>query len=191
MGGRPSKPSAGQPRPGQIMAAGAFERAGSRRPSRRQDGAAGGARRSLPHPLAGGRRCKLRAAGLGPTRRPVALYAGAARAVAGGRELIDRLVASDGVRWDLCLRTCVDLGVTAAIELAPGQRWADIAKRELRGAELLAIKSPDDLDQARASRRQRRRRDREEVPVHRRPRVAAGWRHSRGRGCRLRAVTDC
>jgi len=54
------------------------------------------------------------------------------------------------VRWDLCLRTCADLGVTAAVELAPSGALTGIAKRELKGVELLAIKSPDDLEKARA-----------------------------------------
>jgi [acyl-carrier-protein] S-malonyltransferase len=53
------------------------------------------------------------------------------------------------VRWDLCLRTCADLGVTAAIELAPAGTLTGIAKRELKGIDLLAIKVPDDLDTAR------------------------------------------
>ena len=46
------------------------------------------------------------------------------------------------MRWDLCLRTCADLGVTAAIELAPAGTLTGIAKRELPGVELLAIKTP-------------------------------------------------
>ena len=45
---------------------------------------------------------------------------------------------------------CADLGVTAAIELAPAGTLTGIAKRELPGVELLAIKSPADLDAARA-----------------------------------------
>ena len=53
------------------------------------------------------------------------------------------------MRWDLCLRPCRDLGVTGVIELAPGGVLAGIAKRELPGAELVAIKTPDDLDAAR------------------------------------------
>ena len=55
------------------------------------------------------------------------------------------------VRWDLCLHTCADLGVTAALELAPAGTLTGIAKRELPGVELLAIKTPDDLDKARRS----------------------------------------
>ena len=50
------------------------------------------------------------------------------------------------VRWDLCLRSCADLGVTAVIELAPAGTLTGIAKRELPGVELLAIKTPDDLE---------------------------------------------
>ncbi len=73
-------------------------------------------------------------------------------AVRDGNELVDRLVAQVTlpVRWDLCLRTCADLGVSAAVELAPAGTLTGIAKRELRGVELLAIKSPDDLDKVRA-----------------------------------------
>ena len=54
------------------------------------------------------------------------------------------------VRWDLCLRTCADLGVSAAVELAPAGTLTGIAKRELPGVELLAVKTPDDLEAARA-----------------------------------------
>jgi [acyl-carrier-protein] S-malonyltransferase len=54
------------------------------------------------------------------------------------------------VRWDLCMRTCADLGVTGAVELAPGGVLAGIAKRELPGIELVAVKTPEDLDRARA-----------------------------------------
>jgi [acyl-carrier-protein] S-malonyltransferase len=54
------------------------------------------------------------------------------------------------VRWDLCLRTLRDLGVSAAIELPPAGTLTGIAKRELPGVELLALKTPADLDRARA-----------------------------------------
>lgn len=50
------------------------------------------------------------------------------------------------MRWDLCLRSCADLGVTAVIELAPAGVLTSIAKRELPGVELHAVKTPDDLD---------------------------------------------
>ncbi len=84
--------------------------------------------------------------------RPILLSNADGAAVTTGRELIERLVhqVTLPVRWDLCLRTCADLGVTAAIELAPAGTLTGIAKRELPGVELLAVKSPADLDAARA-----------------------------------------
>jgi [acyl-carrier-protein] S-malonyltransferase len=68
-----------------------------------------------------------------------------------GAELIERLVAqvTRPVRWDLCLRTLRDLGVSAAIELPPAGTLTGIAKRELAGVELLALKTPADLEAAR------------------------------------------
>jgi [acyl-carrier-protein] S-malonyltransferase len=71
---------------------------------------------------------------------------------ASGRDMIDRIVAqiTRPVRWDLCQATLADLGVTAAIELAPAGALVGMAKREIPGIELLAIKSPADLDAARA-----------------------------------------
>jgi [acyl-carrier-protein] S-malonyltransferase len=84
--------------------------------------------------------------------RPILLSNADGASVTTGPELIKRLVAQVTlpVRWDLCLRTCADLGVTAAIELAPAGTLTGIAKRELPGVELVAIKSPDDLAKARA-----------------------------------------
>jgi [acyl-carrier-protein] S-malonyltransferase len=83
--------------------------------------------------------------------RPILLSNADGAAVLTGADLVARLVrqVTLPVRWDLCLRTCLDLGVTGAIELAPGGVLAGIAKRELPGVELVAIKSPDDLDRAR------------------------------------------
>jgi [acyl-carrier-protein] S-malonyltransferase len=48
------------------------------------------------------------------------------------------------------MQTCRDLGVSAVIELAPAGTLTGIAKRELPGVELLAIKKPDDLERARS-----------------------------------------
>ncbi len=84
--------------------------------------------------------------------RPILLSNADGAAIDNGSELIARLVrqVTLPVRWDLCLATCADLGVTAAIELAPGGVLTGIAKRELKGTDLVAIKTPDDLDKARA-----------------------------------------
>lgn len=86
-----------------------------------------------------------------PDPQPILLSNADGSSVATGAELIARLVrqVTRPVRWDLCLRTCADLGVTAAVELAPAGTLAGIAKRELPGIELVAIKSPADLDDAR------------------------------------------
>ena len=71
--------------------------------------------------------------------------------VSDGREVLDRLVAqvSNPVRWDLCMERFADLGVTAVIELPPAGTLVGLAKRALKGVELLAVKTPDDLDAAR------------------------------------------
>lgn len=83
--------------------------------------------------------------------RPILLSNRDGLGVTTGADLIERLVrqVTQPVRWDLCLRTCADLGVTAAIELAPAGTLTGIAKRELPGVELLAVKTPDDLAAAR------------------------------------------
>jgi [acyl-carrier-protein] S-malonyltransferase len=72
-------------------------------------------------------------------------------AIANGDQLVARLVeqVTRPVRWDLCMQTLRDLGVSAAIELAPAGTLTGIAKRELPGVELLAVKTPADLDAAR------------------------------------------
>jgi [acyl-carrier-protein] S-malonyltransferase len=84
--------------------------------------------------------------------RPILLSNADGASVTTGAELIARLVrqVTLPVRWDLCLETCRDVGVTAALELAPAGTLTGIAKRELPGVELLAIKSPDDLARARS-----------------------------------------
>jgi [acyl-carrier-protein] S-malonyltransferase len=83
--------------------------------------------------------------------RPILLSNADGSSVTSGDQLRARLVeqVTLPVRWDLCMRTCADLGVTAAIELAPAGTLVGIAKRELPGVELLAVKTPDDLDAAR------------------------------------------
>lgn len=53
------------------------------------------------------------------------------------------------VRWDLCQATLGELGVTAILELAPGGVLTGLAKRTLKGVELVAVRTPADLDAAR------------------------------------------
>lgn len=72
-------------------------------------------------------------------------------AVHGGDEVVRRLVAqvTAPVRWDLCMRTMVELGVTQVIELPPAGTLSGLAKRGMPGVRVLALKTPDDLDAAR------------------------------------------
>ena len=72
--------------------------------------------------------------------------------VTSGTDWVDRIAhqVANPVRWDRCMATMADLGVTAFIELVPGGTLTGIAKRALPGVELLAIKTPDQLDAARA-----------------------------------------
>ena len=53
------------------------------------------------------------------------------------------------VRWDLCMQTMADLGVTALIELPPAGTLTGLARRALPGVAQLAIKTPDQLEAAR------------------------------------------
>ncbi|NUK03006.1 ACP S-malonyltransferase [Streptomyces lunaelactis] len=73
------------------------------------------------------------------------------RTVAGGDEVISRLVGqvANPVRWDLCMETFKEQGVTALIEVCPGGTLTGLAKRALPGVRTLALKTPDDLDAAR------------------------------------------
>jgi [acyl-carrier-protein] S-malonyltransferase len=72
-------------------------------------------------------------------------------AVTTGKEWLERIIAQVAapVRWDLCLRTMADLGVTAIIELPPTGTLTGLARRALPGVAQLAIKTPDQLDAAR------------------------------------------
>ncbi|MDI9834541.1 ACP S-malonyltransferase [Streptomyces sp. KAU_LT] len=73
------------------------------------------------------------------------------RAVTTGTEVLERLVGqvANPVRWDLCMETFKELGVTALIEACPGGTLTGLAKRALPGVKTLALKTPDDLDAAR------------------------------------------
>jgi malonyl CoA-acyl carrier protein transacylase len=87
-----------------------------------------------------------------PTRILLSNLDGAA--VNHGREMVQRLVrqVTAPVRWDLCMRTLADLGVTGVIELPPAGTLAGLVKRELKesGApEIVTLNTPDDLPAAR------------------------------------------
>lgn len=73
------------------------------------------------------------------------------RVVSTGDEVIARLVGqvANPVRWDLCMETFKERGVTGLIEVCPGGPLTGLAKRALPGVQTLALKTPDDLDAAR------------------------------------------
>ncbi|MEV4673664.1 ACP S-malonyltransferase [Actinomadura sp. NPDC049382] len=72
-------------------------------------------------------------------------------AVSGGGDFVARLVeqVSAPVRWDACMETMREIGVTGIIELPPAGTLTGLARRELKGVPLVALKTPDDLDKAR------------------------------------------
>jgi [acyl-carrier-protein] S-malonyltransferase len=71
--------------------------------------------------------------------------------IATGREVLERIVSqvSNPVRWDLCMKTMGELGVTGVIEVAPAGTLTNLIKRALPGVETVALKTPADLEAAR------------------------------------------
>lgn len=84
-----------------------------------------------------------------PTRRIWSNQGG--QEITDGREYVDLLVGqvSSSVRWDACMQSFADAGVTAVLEVSPAGALAGLAKRALPGVEILALKTPDQLDAAR------------------------------------------
>jgi [acyl-carrier-protein] S-malonyltransferase len=74
------------------------------------------------------------------------------RVVHSGADWLQRIVSQvdTPVRWDLCMQAMARLGVTTVIELPPAGTLTGLARRALPGVRTLALKSPRDLDQARA-----------------------------------------
>lgn len=69
-----------------------------------------------------------------------------------GTEELRRLIeqVTKPVRWDKCMATLGELGVTGTIELPPAGALSGLVKRELKGTATLPLRSPDDLDKATA-----------------------------------------
>jgi [acyl-carrier-protein] S-malonyltransferase len=67
-----------------------------------------------------------------------------------GADVVARLVdqVAKPVRWDLCMQTMKDLGVTAVIELPPAGTLVGLVRRALPDVQTLAVKSPDDIGAA-------------------------------------------
>jgi [acyl-carrier-protein] S-malonyltransferase len=72
--------------------------------------------------------------------------------VSSGSDWMERIVTqvSAPVRWDRCMQAMADLGVTALIELPPAGTLTGLARRGLPGVKTVALKTPGDLDEARA-----------------------------------------
>jgi [acyl-carrier-protein] S-malonyltransferase len=71
-----------------------------------------------------------------------------------GPDVLSRIVGQIArpVRWDLCLETMADLGVTGILEMPPAGTLTGIAKRYFRGrdmnVETFSLNTPDQLDAA-------------------------------------------
>ena len=70
--------------------------------------------------------------------------------VSDGGEVLTRIVnqIANPVRWDLCMQTLKNLGVTGVIELPPAGTLVGLLKRGAPEIETFAIKSADDLSAA-------------------------------------------
>lgn len=73
------------------------------------------------------------------------------KTVSSGKDLREKLLnqINSPVRWDLCQKYFVNQKITGLLELAPGGVLTGIAKREVPDAELFAIKTPSDIENAR------------------------------------------
>lgn len=73
-------------------------------------------------------------------------------AVASGRAFVDLLVeqVASPVRWDLCMASFAEAGVSGIVELTPAGTLVGLAKRALRGVPAVAVKTPADLEAATA-----------------------------------------
>lgn len=69
-----------------------------------------------------------------------------------GAEVLRRLVAqvTRPVRWDACMTTLAELGVTAVVELPPAGALVGLVRRALPGSATVAVRAPDDLEKVAA-----------------------------------------
>jgi len=69
-----------------------------------------------------------------------------------GADWLERICSqvSAPVRWDSCMSTMSSLGATAFLELPPAGTLVGLARRALPGVQLLPVRTPEDLDAARA-----------------------------------------
>ncbi len=69
-----------------------------------------------------------------------------------GRAALDLVVGqvASPVRWDACMASFAEHGVSGIIELTPAGTLVGLAKRVLKGVPTVAVKTPADLDAAAA-----------------------------------------
>ncbi len=67
-----------------------------------------------------------------------------------GREILDRIVnqIANPVRWDLCMQTLAEQGVTGVIEVVPAGTLVGLVKRSVPTIEQCALKSPAEIESA-------------------------------------------
>lgn len=72
--------------------------------------------------------------------------------ITSGREILDRIVnqIANPVRWDLCMSTLAEAGVTGSIEVAPAGTLVGLIKRAVPTIEQCALKSPVEVEAASA-----------------------------------------
>lgn len=91
------------------------------------------------------------ASGLAPADPALTLWTNRdGSTVTSGAAFLELLVGqvSSPVRWDLCMASFQEAGVTGIIELAPAGALVGLAKRGLKGVPTVAVKTPDDLPTA-------------------------------------------
>jgi [acyl-carrier-protein] S-malonyltransferase len=71
--------------------------------------------------------------------------------VASGAAFLDLIVGqvASPVRWDRCMESFAEAGITGLVELAPAGTLTGLAKRGLKGVPTVAVKTPSDLAAAR------------------------------------------
>jgi [acyl-carrier-protein] S-malonyltransferase len=69
-----------------------------------------------------------------------------------GERILNRIIeqVANPVRWDLCMSSMESSGVTRAIEIAPAGTLVGLLKRGAPDVSTFALKTPDDLENARA-----------------------------------------
>jgi [acyl-carrier-protein] S-malonyltransferase len=94
---------------------------------------------------------RMRAASVTPSNPNRRLYTNSdGSTVESGERFVELLISqvSSPVRWNACMSSFLDDGITGFVELLPGGALTGIAKRAMKGIPAAALKTPDDLDTA-------------------------------------------